>query len=80
VTTSQPLETDIVLSINRKDDPLKDKLISGANSWIKVQEEEANKNPQIKLEKELRFNLNLLSPDNYNEVKIDILDRASRRY
>ena len=68
-----------VLTINREDDPLKMKLRSGANSWIKGKEKEVSKNPEIKLEKELKFNLNLLSPDNYPKVKIDILERARKR-
>ncbi len=79
--TPQPQpQQESMLSINREFDPLKDKLRKDANSWMKGKEKEANQNPEIKIEKELKFNLNLLSPDNYHKVKLEILERARKRY
>lgn len=61
--------------VRAPEDPLKSKLKAEANKWVKDQTEK-NKDDKRKIENNIRANLNKLTPDNFDKVKLEILESA----
>ena len=61
-------------------DPKAQEFKNKENEWTKAKMKEKNANPLKVLENDVRSNLNKLTPDNFDKIKVKILDiaRASK--
>lgn len=57
-------------------DPLLLSLKTSSNRWVQMNKNEQAGQPQQKVMKQMKMSLNILAPDNFDKVKVELMDLA----
>jgi len=74
----EPKATFVRLGLTPEEKAMKEKLNSSVNAWMAGKKGE--KDPEEVIRKDIKFNLNIITLDNFDKIKDIILDIASQKF